>query len=88
MPRSWHDRHAANTIEVDEIRRFYNRIVADKKPYFMIYIYPSLMKQYNTYIKNTNKNALREFRLSVDELEALPEDLKRWLNRERLAKTV
>ncbi len=72
MPRSWHDRHAANTIEDDETRRFYNRIVADKKPYFMIYIYPMLMKQYNTYIKNTNKNALREFQMTIDELESLP----------------
>jgi len=26
------------------------------------------MKQYNTYIKNTNKNALREFNMTVDEL--------------------
>lgn len=74
MPRSWHDRHAANIIEDDETRRFYNRIVADKKPYFMIYIYPTLMKQYNTYIKNTDKNALREFQMTVGELEALPKE--------------
>ena len=37
-------------------------------------IYPALMKQYNTYIKNTNKNAMREFQMSVDELLALPSE--------------
>lgn len=49
-------------------------IIADKKPYFMRYIYPSLMRQYNTYISNTNKKCLREFRLSVAELMEKPED--------------
>lgn len=74
MPREWHDRHSANRIEGMETRRLYQRIVADKKPYFMRYIYPALMKQYNTYIKNTHKNALREFRMTVDELRAIPEE--------------
>lgn len=71
MPRSWHDRHAANKIEDDEQRILYRNIVASRKPYFMRYIYPSLMKEYNTYIKNTNSNALREFGLTVDELKSL-----------------
>lgn len=72
MPRTWHDRHAVNKIEDDTEREFYRSIVADKKPYFMRYIYPALMKQYNTYIKNTNKNALREFQMTVDEMINLP----------------
>ena len=74
MPRSWHDRHFANKIENDEQRELYRDIVADKKPYFMRYIYPALMKQYNTYIKNTNRNALREFQMTVPELQALSQD--------------
>lgn len=74
MPRSWHSRHAVNAIEDDDTRRFYNRIVADKKPYFMIYIYPDLMKQYNTYIKTTNKNALRKFQITMTQLLSLPEE--------------
>ena len=73
MPREWHDRHAANVIEDPEKRRLYQRTVADKKPYFMRVIYPALMKQYNTYIKNTNKNAMREFGMTVEELRAVPE---------------
>lgn len=72
MPRTWHDRHAANKIEDEIDRDFYRSIVADRKPYFMRYIYPALMKQYNTYIKNTDRNALREFQMTVDEMKKLP----------------
>ena len=72
MPREWHDRHSVNTIEDAETRRLYLKLVADKKPYFMRIIYPALMKQYNTYIKNTNKNAMREFQMTIDEMLALP----------------
>lgn len=74
MPREWHDRHSVNQIEDPERRRFYQEIVADKKPYFMRIIYPALMKQYNTYIKNTNKSALREFQMTVSELLEIPEE--------------
>ena len=72
MPRLWYDRHAANKSEGDA--KFQRSIVADKKPYFMRYIYPMLSKQYNTYIKNTDKNALREFQMTVAELKAIPEN--------------
>lgn len=67
MPRYWHDRHAIADVSQDQ-RDFQKRIVADRKPYFMRYIYPALMKEYNTYIKNTDRNAMREFQLSVNEL--------------------
>jgi len=72
MPRDWHDRHAANKIEDDDKREFYRSIVADKKPYFMRYIYPALMRQYNTYIKDTDRNALREFQMTVSEMLKMP----------------
>ena len=71
MPKTWHDRHAAAKIEGNE-HELYRRIVADKKPYFMRYIYPELMRKYNTYIKNTDRNARREFQLSIDQLMSLP----------------
>lgn len=74
MPRTWHDRHAANKIEDESERSFYRSIVAERKPYFMCYIYPNLMKQYNTYIKNTNRKALREFQMTVDEMKKLPHE--------------
>lgn len=72
MPRLWYDRHAANKSEGDA--KFQRDVVADKKPYFMRYIYPMLSKQYNTYIKNTDKNALREFQMTVAELRAIPKE--------------
>lgn len=74
MPMAWHDRRSANKIEDESRRGFYRSIVSEKKPYFMRYIYPPLMKQYNTYIKNTNKNALREFQLTIPELLSIPEE--------------
>lgn len=72
MPRNWYDRHTVNTIEDIDEREFQRSIVADKKPYFMRYIYPDLMKQYNTYVKNTNRNALREFQMTIEEMMELP----------------
>lgn len=72
MPKGWHDRRAVSGIENEDERNLYYSIVADRKPYFMRYIYPKLMKQYNTYITNTNKNALRRFRMTVEEMMAMP----------------
>lgn len=72
MPREWHDRHSVNIMEDEDKKRLYRSIVADKKPYFMRYIYPDLMRKYNTYINNTDCNALREFGMTVDELRSMP----------------
>ena len=74
MPKEWHDRHAVTKIEDPAEREFYASIAADRKPYFMRYIYPDLMREYNTYSKKADKNALREFGLTVRELEAVPEE--------------
>jgi len=73
MPPSWYDHHAISRVEgIDE--RMYHNIAADRKPYFMRYVYPALNKQYNNYIKNAGKNAVREFGLTLDELLAVPSD--------------
>ena len=72
MPREWHDKYAAGKIDDDKKRELYRRIVADKKPYFMRYIYPDLMKEYNAYIRKTDRCALREFQLTMRELQQLP----------------
>lgn len=76
MPKEWFDRAYVKNAEhlSDEQKEFYLRVVADKKPYFMRYIYPKLMSQYNTYITNTNKKVLREFRITMDELLSKPAD--------------
>lgn len=68
MPQYWHESKCINRHEDIGSKDFQYSIVADKKPYFMRYIYPSLMKDYNTYIKNSNKKAKRNFGMSIDEL--------------------
>lgn len=79
MPKEWYDRAANRITDADreclsdeaiERREFNLRILADKKPYFMRYIYPALMNQYNTYIKNTDKKCVREFRQTIGDLLA------------------
>lgn len=71
MPKEWHDRHSVNLMLDEKKRDFYRSIVADRKPYFMRYIYPDLMRQYNTYVNNANKNAIREFGVTLDELQSM-----------------
>lgn len=75
MPKYWYNRTAnlSNEEDDDETaakKKFNLRIVADKKPYFMIYIYPDLRKQYKDYIKNVNAKCYRISRCSIDELYA------------------
>lgn len=73
MPKEWYDRSAIramdmSTPEARDKHDLYLNILADKKPYFMIYIYPDLMKDYKTYIKSINKKSSREFRMTIEEL--------------------
>lgn len=72
MPRTWYDWHEISQIEDADERDLYRSIVADRKPAFMRYIYPDLMKRYNTYTGNINKNSLREFQLTYKELSSIP----------------
>lgn len=72
MPKTWYNRHEINTIEDEQERSFNKSIAADRKPYFMRYIYPALMKQYRNYVKNCECNAYREFGIGLDELTSLP----------------
>lgn len=71
MPKLWYDRYSA--VKNDDNSEFQRMIVADRKPYFMRYIYPTLKAQYDTYLTNTNKKSLREFRITIDELLSLDE---------------
>lgn len=66
MQKSWYDRKAA--LDVGNGKDFYLSILADRKPYFMRYVYPGLSHRYKDYIKAANRNSLREFGLTIDEL--------------------
>lgn len=73
MPTSWYDRKANKILDTDDadakIKKQLNlSILADKKPYFMCYIYPKEMHNYKTYIDKTNRKSLRVFRISMKDL--------------------
>jgi len=73
MNKKWYDRYSCkikeyHSEEVKKDKSFNKSILADKKPYFMKYIYPTTMNLYNTYINNTNKKLLLEYRLNLTEL--------------------
>jgi len=65
MPKEWHDYRS----NIDD--EFNKSIVANKKPYFFIYIYPQRKKQYNNFIKQTEATCLMRFGLTIEELIAL-----------------
>jgi len=44
------------------------QLIADKQPYFFIYIYPQLMREYKSFIKNAEENCLIRFRMTLSEL--------------------
>jgi len=76
-PKSWFDYNSNKIKDTDseaikKTKYFYKSIVADKKPYFMKYIYPQTMKQFNDYIESSNQKCLCEFKLTIDELKRKP----------------
>ena len=73
MPKYWYDPFACMklpeaTAQEQALKALYLRIVADKKPYFLRYVYPELMTEYNQYLKATNSKCIREFRISAADL--------------------
>ena len=66
MPPQWYsvrDNYVCNDDDEETIARkeFNMSIVADKKPYFMTYVYPALKKKNNEYRRSNKKNAIRRF---------------------------
>lgn len=66
MPKNWYDKGAILKDGVTEQAKI--NCIVDRKPYFMTYIYSPLKKQYNTYVSNTKKKAMREFRKELADL--------------------
>ena len=44
------------------------KLVADKKPYFMQYIYPAEKSKMSEYLKRNNEKCIMKFRISLDDL--------------------
>ena len=79
IPKEWYD-SSVNKIKIDkdgviidnqdtiDIKLFNQTIIANKKPYFMNYIYPSDMAVYKKYIQNSNKKCYMQFGISIENL--------------------
>lgn len=63
-----------DTPEEAETKRYNRKITAANKPYFMTYVYPNLRTKNNTYIKNSDYDAVRRFSMygirSIKDLES------------------
>ena len=75
IPKEWCSYYANmsnkdDTKEEKDQKKFNINVLADKKPYFMSYIYPHEMKEYNQYIKDVNRNSLVRFGKDMEELLA------------------
>lgn len=92
MPSNWYSIRDNSIKDVDDEvticqKNFNKKIVAAKKPYFMIYIYPQLKIKTKNYIKNNNCGVSRRFFdrdiFSIKDLENYSEknsDMKEYLN--------
>lgn len=75
MPDKWYNwisnkiSNGKNSSEKKE-HWFNRKLVADKKPYFMQYVYPTERTRMNEYIKKNNEKCIMRFRITLDELFA------------------
>lgn len=87
MPNEWYNwvsnKISNGTTSSDKKKYWMNRkLVADKKPYFMQYIYPSEKVKMSEYLKRNNEKCIMKFRISLDDLlkkENLTLDEKKFL---------
>ena len=83
MPKHWYSPiKPKDDQELSEEDEFNNSICADKKPYFMRYIYPDLDKKYKSFIKTAERQCKLLFKMSTKELFSLPEltdEQKEWI---------
>ena len=75
MPKSWYISSENKVNEEDseeeiEHKQFYQSICAEKKPYFFIYNYKSLKREYDAYIANVENKAQSMFTQTFEELRA------------------
>lgn len=92
MPESWYSFRGCSikdddTDEIKEQKRLNQRIVAERKPYFMVYVYPALRHEYRKYVKSNQIAFWRRFAEysgtkldDLDKLEDLPKDLRDFLD--------
>lgn len=74
MPKEWYSYpenkiHEDDSEDVKKEKEFNLSIMVNKKPKFMIYIYPELMKKYRDFLSASNNNSLMRFKCNVEELK-------------------
>lgn len=78
MPKMWYDIHSVVPKDDDDDytvkRKTSNKeIIADKKPYFMIYVYPQLRREVRRFVKTASKSCRSQFGLKLEELLEAPD---------------
>lgn len=73
MPKEWYNPSALRASATDSPeqarrRELQTKLMADKKPYFMCYLYPQERRRYRTYVENANRKCLMEFGIPLTEL--------------------
>jgi hypothetical protein len=71
FPSEWKKREFIYETDSDEIKKqkyYHNSLVANKKPYFMIYIYDRVKNEYHEYRKKCERTCREKFGCSLDEL--------------------
>ena len=72
MPKHWTHKqkidYENDTEEEIQKKEFENRIVVDRKPYFMSYIYPQLQEDYKKYVKKHNAKCQRYVRKNINQI--------------------
>ena len=72
IPKHWTKKETIDyendTQSEIERKQFNNRIVADKKPYFMGYIYPKMLEDHKKYLRKNNMKTMRKAGKNINEL--------------------
>ena len=73
MPDKWYNwisnKISKGKTSSEKKENWFNRkLIADKKPYFMQYIYPTEKYKMNEYVKKNNEKCIMRFRITLDEL--------------------
>lgn len=73
MPDKWYNwisnKISKGKTSSEKKENWLNRsLLADKKPYFMKYIYPAEKNKLNEYLKKNNEKCIMRFRITLDEL--------------------
>lgn len=75
MPKMWYDFHSLVIKEEDDDytvkkKTYCKQIVADKKPYFMIYVYPQLKREVRKFLNEAELTCQSLYGIKVNELLA------------------